>query len=55
MRHLVTGISVVTIIILCVVWWLNGAEMEDAWIYAFGIFIVVVPTIEAYFKQKKDQ
>ena len=50
-KRLVNIISVATILILCFVWWINGAELEDAWLYIVGIAIVLIPAFENYFKK----
>ncbi len=44
-------ISAAATVVICLVWWMNGSELEDAWLYAFGIFIVLMPAVEAYFKK----
>lgn len=54
-HKIVMGLMLVTIITLIVLFFANGAEWEDAWLYAFGILIVIIPGLEIYFKRKKDK
>lgn len=53
MKYGVTALYIVTIAVICIVWWVNGAELEDAWLYVFGISLVLIPALETYFKRKK--
>lgn len=48
-------ISVVTIAILFIVWWVNGAELEDMWLYIVGVTIVATPAVDEYFKKKRGK
>lgn len=55
-KHAVTIISLVAIVVICIVWWVNGAQLEDAWLYVSSIVVVIIPAFEVYLKKKnKDQ
>ncbi len=51
-KYLTTIISVLATAVLIFVWLINGAELEDAWLYIVGITIVILPALESYFKQR---
>lgn len=48
-------LMIITILVIIGVFFANGAELEDAWLYAFGILIVIIPGLEIYFKRKKHK
>lgn len=50
--RVVIPISLLATAVICFIWWMNGAELEDAWLYAFSIIIVLLPAVDAYFKSK---
>lgn len=41
-RKIVYLIMALTVFALVAVWWMNGAELEDAWLYLAGIAVVIV-------------
>lgn len=52
-KHGVTIISAITIVVVCLIWWINGAEKEDAWLYIVSIAIVAIPAVDSISKRKK--
>ncbi len=48
-------ISVTAIALICIIWWVNGAELDNAWLYVFAIAIVALPAIETVLRKKNKE
>jgi hypothetical protein len=46
--------TILPITLLVIVWFVNGAEMEDAWLYLASIGVVLSSTVGAYSQNKKN-
>lgn len=44
--------TLVVLAILAAVWWVNGAELEDSWLYLSSAVVVVLGMWSAYPKKK---
>lgn len=51
-KHLAAIVSAVAIVIIGIMWWVNGAELEDAWLYMVGVAIAATPLLESLFKKQ---
>ncbi len=50
--RVVIGSSVAALVAIAAVWWWNGAEMEDSWLYLTSAVVVVLGMWSAYPKNK---
>ena len=52
-KFIVMALLVVSLAIIGIVWWVNGHELRDVWLYLVGVGIVLTGLLEVYFKKDK--
>ena len=51
-KHLAAIVSAIAIVIIGIVWLVNGAELEDAWLYIVGVAIAATPLLDSLFRKQ---
>ena len=52
-KFMTLGVPAIAIVILAIVWWVNGSDLEDAWLYAFSAIIILIPAVDTHLKDKR--